>query len=263
MDTNSPSPLTVTLTPAPISPLDTKVPSPRMSERYRFIPTREYLDAFQLNGWEIGEVRNVRSSRRDPQFAKHMVTLFRRDIDRNVEQSLGGLTPRIHLINSHDGSSRLMLIMGILRVVCSNGLMVSSGEVAQVSFRHDSSARETSDVVSNVFASDAMAQIEKARRWADVTLSQDQQLEFASAAKVLRFGLDSTVEAASLLEARRAADQGSSLWNTFNRIQENVMQGGIRFHGMRRRARRVVNIDKDVTLNRGLWSLAETFAAQS
>lgn len=257
MDTNSP--LTVTLTPAPISPLDTTVPSPRMSERYRFIPTREYLDAFQANGWEIGEVRNVRSSRRDPQFAKHMVTLFRNDMGLD-NQALGGITPRLHLINSHDGSSRLMIIMGILRLVCSNGLMVSSGEVAQVSFRHDSSARETSDVVSNVFASDAMAQIEKARRWADVTLSQDQQLEFASAAKVLRFGLDSTVEAASLLEARRPADQGSSLWNTFNRIQENVMQGGIRFHGMRRRARRVVNIDKDVTLNRGLWSLAETFA---
>jgi hypothetical protein len=235
-----------------------------MSERYRFIPTREYLDAFQLNGWEIGEVRNVRTSRRDPQFAKHMVTLFRNDIDRNVEwQVLGGLSPRIHLINSHDGSSRLMIIMGILRLVCSNGLMVSSGEVAQVSFRHDSSARETSDVVSSVFASDAMAQIEKARRWADVNLSQDQQLEFAHAAKVLRFGADSPVNAATLLDARRAADTGPSLWNTFNRIQENVMQGGMRFQGMRRRARPVVNIDKDVALNRGLWSLAETFAAQS
>ena len=67
--------------------------------------------------------------------------------------------------------------------------------------------------------------------------------------------------------ARRNADNGNDLWRTFNRVQENVIRGGL--HGWGRdannRTRRVTTrevrgIDQDVRLNRAMWMLTEKMA---
>ena len=63
-----------------------------------------------------------------------------------------------------------------------------------------------------------------------------------------------------MLEARRGSDVRSDLWSTFNRTQENLLQGGIPGRsatGRRMRTRAVQGIDQNVKLNRALWMLAE------
>ena len=60
--------------------------------------------------------------------------------------------------------------------------------------------------------------------------------------------------------ARRPEDTGHSLWATFQRVQENVMRGGQPGrspHGRRMHTRPVGSIDRGVSLNRALWTLAE------
>lgn len=234
-------------------------PAPTVSDRYKFVSTRDYIDAFEGQGWHMVEGHNVRSRKSDPAFAKHMVTFSRHDGAQRPD--LGGLSPRIHLVNSHNGTSRVQLVLGILRLVCSNGLMVSAGEIAEVSFRHDRSARDTAQVVSELFASDSMRQIEQADRWQSIEMTNGERREFAIKAKNERFGEDSNVEPEALLVPRRAIDTGNTLWQTFNVLQENCLQGGLRFNGMRRTSRRVTNIDKNVALNRFLWQTAMEFAA--
>ncbi len=63
-----------------------------------------------------------------------------------------------------------------------------------------------------------------------------------------------------LLQPRRLADQGSDLWTTFNRVQENVMRGGLdaRTRTNRRTSTRAVQgINQGVKLNRAMWVLAD------
>ncbi len=173
---------------------------------------------------------------------------------------LGGLSPRVHLLNSHNHSSRFKLILGIFRLVCSNGLMVSQGRIQALSFAHTQSARDVADVLTTEFFADAKENLERAKAWSAIDLTRDQQHALALTARNIRFGEDSTVDPASLLEARRAADVGDSLWLTFNRLQENVTQGGVRFPGMRRRSRNLTNIGKEVEVNTRLWTAAGDMA---
>jgi hypothetical protein len=58
-------------------------------------------------------------------------------------------------------------------------------------------------------------------------------------------------------------DVDSSLWTTFQRVQENMMRGGQpgrSTQGRRVRTRPVGSIDRSVSLNRALWVLAEEMA---
>ena len=128
-------------------------------------------------------------------------------------------------------------------------------------FRSDRSAKDTAQVVSELFASDSMKQIENADKWQNIELTDSERLEFAIKAKAERFGEDSNVEPNALLIPRRNIDTGNTLWQTFNVLQENCLQGGLRYNGMRRTSRRVTNIDKNVALNRFLWQTAMEFAA--
>jgi hypothetical protein len=97
-------------------------------------------------------------------------------------------------------------------------------------------------------------------------LEAPEQQAFARAALALRFGERSEdqppapVTAEQLNEPRRADDVGASLWTTFQRVQENTLQGGQpgrSAQGRRMQTRPVASIDRGVSLNRALWMLAE------
>lgn len=242
--------------------LNTTNAAPHVSERYKFIPTQEYLDAFANHGWKVRSAQQVNSRKTGKaDFAKHMVTLSHEKYEGEaLAQRLGGLSPRVHLVNSHDHSSRFKLIVGIFRLVCSNGLMISQGEVQAFSFLHNSSARDAVSILTDKFFADVETNLETAEKWSGITLSTDQQIDFATKARNLRFGEQSTVEPTALLDARRPFDAGDDLWRVFNRLQENTTKGGVRFSGMRRQSRLLTNIDANVRVNQGLWSLAASYA---
>jgi hypothetical protein len=97
---------------------------------------------------------------------------------------------------------------------------------------------------------------------------------FAEAAHTVRFAdsegtVDTPITASMLLTPRRRDDAGNNLWETFNRVQENAVKGGLRARAERKlgqrfgrmvRTREVKGIDQDVKLNRALWQLAEKMA---
>ena len=70
------------------------------------------------------------------------------------------------------------------------------------------------------------------------------------------------MEAETLLKAWRPEDEGASLWNTLNRLQENLIRGGVSDarrdrRGKLRSVRMLRGIDSKVSLNKALWGLAE------
>jgi hypothetical protein len=99
-----------------------------------------------------------------------------------------------------------------------------------------------------------------------LTLDDDEEHAFATAALALRFGetvdglSPAPVTAAQLTMPRRIEDVGSSLWSTFQRVQENAIRGGLpgrSAQGRRIETRPVGSIDRSVNINRALWILAE------
>jgi hypothetical protein len=98
-------------------------------------------------------------------------------------------------------------------------------------------------------------------------LFKDEQIRFAGRALRLRYPDrdDPGLQPSQLLTCRRTEDLGDDLWSTLNKVQENLLRGGLTRRsatGRLTRTRRITAIREDVRLNSGLWGLAlETLAA--
>jgi len=227
-------------------------------EKYTFIPTIKVIDALRKEGFQPFEVRQtkVRSAhRRD--HTKHMVRLrHASSLITNDE------VPEIVLVNSHDGTSSYQLLSGVFRFVCSNGLI--AGDVFS-----DIRVRHHGNVVDNVIegatrvlenTEEIMARIDTYKA---ITLSESESEVFANAALQLRWDGKAPVTTEGILQPFRYQDAKPDLWTTFNRVQENMIKGGVPGRtatGRRMSTRGVKGVNENVRLNRALWTLADQFA---
>ena len=242
--------------------------SPHMSrsERYAYIPTVDVLKGLSREGFQV--VKASQSRTRIPgksDFTKHMLRLRHESTSTDL-QTLGETIPEVVLINSHDGTSAYRLMAGMFRLVCLNGMIVADSLVGSLKVQH--SGNVTSKVIEGSFEvlKNTGKAIDAAKSWSEIELSDDESLAFANAAHTVRFGEDdTTINPVRLLAARRPDDIGHDLWRTFNRVQENVIRGGLQglnATGTRRVSSRAVrSIDGDIRLNSALWTLASTLAA--
>ena len=241
-------------------------PHSSRSERYAYIPTVDVLEGLSREGFQV--VKASQSRTRIPgksDFTKHMLRLRHESTSTDL-QTLGETIPEVVLINSHDGTSAYKLMAGMFRLVCLNGMVVADSLVGSLKVQH--SGNITSKVIEGSFAvlENTGKAVEAAKTWAEIELSDDESLAFANAAHTVRFGEeDTTINPVRLLAARRSDDVGHDLWRTFNRVQENVIKGGLQglnTEGTRRVSSRAVrSIDGDIRLNSALWQLASSMAA--
>jgi hypothetical protein len=80
--------------------------------------------------------------------------------------------------------------------------------------------------------------------------------------RALRYDEDTPapITESQVLRPRRIDDDRCDLWATFNRVQENLIDGGLRtraINGRRLTTRPVQGIDQNLRLNRALWRLAD------
>jgi len=245
------------------------------SARYTFIPTKDLLTGLLAEGFVVHEVRQaaVRDVTKDG-FQKHSLRLRHRS---NPTRS-GGAAHEVLLANAHDGAGAYIMMSGWFRFACLNGLIVCDGADAEViRFRHSGGQRTLDNVVDAAFTV-IDGGTEEARRiehMQAVPLNLDEQVAFAEAAMELRFDGEATARQAIdprlVNTARRPEDQRGDVWTTFNRVQENLVQGGLQFRRrqavangdvreVRATTRPLQNIEGDTKLNRALWVLAERMA---
>jgi len=239
------------------------------SDRYAYIPTIGVIEAMQKAGFYAFDAKQCKS--RDAskkEHTKHMIR-FRHNSQMDA---VGDCLPEVVLVNSHDGSSAYKLMAGIFRLVCSNGMIVADSMQDSISVRHSGNIIDQVIKGSNQLVANVPKTLDAVTRWSQLQLTEGEQAAFADAARTIRFGdaegtVETPITAAQLLSPRRYYDAGNDLWKTFNRVQENVIRGGLRARGRdsqgRRRvfsARAVNGIDQDVKLNKALWQLAEKMA---
>jgi hypothetical protein len=211
-------------------------------------------------GWTPVQAKqaNVRIEERDG-FQKHMIRFQRNDLIITPEERVD-----LVLFNSHDRGCAFNLIASIWRKICGNGLMVSS-DLLNFSHRH-------MGFDGNAFVGSAKAIVSGASMIADqvdymktIELTPNERNVYAATALEAAYNEPekAPITPIQLLEERRFDDQGKDLWTTFNVVQENIMKGGLMGRtqtGKRRRTREIKSVDKDIKLNKLLWSLTEKMA---
>ena len=233
------------------------------SERYTYIPTITLLDNLRTEGFQpffACQTRTRDEGKRE--HTKHMLRLRR-------EGQIGGQeVPEIILLNSHDGSSSYQMIPGLFRFVCANG-MVCGQTFGEIRVPHKG------DVVSQVIEGayevleifDGIT--ESSEEMKSIPLNRDEQRIFAETALSWKYdekgeGKHIPLEPEDVLRARREADKPGDLWTTYQRVQENMVKGGLwasSAKGRLQRTRAVTGIDGDIKLNRALWEMAEKMKA--
>ena len=239
-------------------------PMTGVSNRYTFVPTARIVDGLREHDWvpvNVEEQRIRKEARRG--FQKHMIR-FRRT---EQMETLDEWNVELVLLNSHDRGCAYQLHAGIFRRVCSNGLVLSEGSFEAIRFRH--AGLVTEEVVQASFRLlEYVPKVgELVERFRARALEARESLDLAQHALLLRYPTENEapVDAETLLKAHRPEDEGTSLWATVNRLQQNLVQGGVSdFHrdrrGKLRSVRALRGIDSKVGVNKGLWSLAERLA---
>lgn len=237
-----------------------------VSSRYTFVPTIEAVDLLRNIGWYPVSAEQSSTRKVDREgFQKHLIRFAHGD---NLDLPSGEERVEIALYNSHDRGCAFKLAASVYRKICGNGLMVSS-DFAEYTHRHVGfseadfieSANKLTDSAGQIAGSVATMKA--------IELSPEERLLFAASAHELVHDepAKATVRPEQYLEERRYDDEGKDLWTTFNVVQENIIKGGIKSWGQdqfgrakRKTTRAVKSIDRNLKLNRVLWSLTEKMA---
>lgn len=233
-------------------------PHESRSERYSYIPTAAVLTELRKEGFEpfmVTQTRVRNEGRRE--HTKHMIRL--RHANQVNDSSIAN---EIILLNSHDGTSSYQMLAGAFRFVCSNGL-VCGDTVADVRIPHKGDI--TCQVIEGAYeVLDGFERVQESREAMQaITLDDGEAEVFARAALALKYDdpdKPAPITESQILMPRRFDDRRPDLWMIFNRLQENLIKGGLRgrsANGRRQSTRAVQGIDTDIRLNRSLWLLAE------
>jgi hypothetical protein len=262
----------------------TETASPETSGKYGFVNTMQAMQILGDFGYKPTQAvqRPSRKQSHKP-FAMHMIS-FAHDDDLN--NPYNETRPEVLLYNSHDGKSALKLYAGAFRFVCSNGIVAGDG--FQSKLRHSSKTAGGFESLLRDTVTSLPLMMQRICKLQETELTDDRgALEFAYDAANLRWQMApqdigpetkqgayfTTDTIKGLFRSNRPADNGTSAWQIFNRIQENILRGGPdilsitkaqketgQYWGKQRKAKAVSSLPETVRINRNLWDMADALA---
>jgi hypothetical protein len=227
--------------------------APHLTNKYIQTPTSRVVEDLMNLGWQVTKAQEVRS-RKYKGFQKHVVVFRNPDIMIKGKDGDDAF-PQILLTNSHDGKAAFNFRVGIFRLVCSNGLVISDADFSNVSIRHINYTFESLQARVAEMIAKLPNLVNKINTFKQTQLTEEQMKDFATKAMKLR--TKQQVNVLEILTADRPQDQGNDLWVVFNRIQEKLLGGSYR--AGQRKARSVRNFQKDIELNEQLFELAGSY----
>ena len=233
------------------------------SQHYSHIPTFKIIEDMELLGWGVVDVKQVKA-RKNAGYQKHLVVFRNNDI---VIDGKDGDTvfPQILLTNSSDGKNAFTFRAGLFRLVCENGLVISTQDFADLKIRHMGYDFEELQKTINLMVEKLPLTVESMNKFKQTQLEEEQILQFAKEALTVRFGEDEmkriTVDYNEFIKPTRKEDEGNDLWSVFNRVQEKVLEGDFEYGyaTKTRKARRIKNFNQDIALNSQLYELASNY----
>ena len=245
---------------------------PKRSNKYSFVDSANIIAMFAKFGWTPYSAKQNGAG----DYARHIIRLQNEE-HQLVPFNVDDIRPQIIFDNSHNGSSYAQIHLGLMRKVCSNGLVVSiPGMTENVRFRHmginyeelKNLLNETSEYYSNIgrhigiMQNTMLNDVQKENFVVEAFAAREpnkflMEGGVINATKVLK-----TVSAEDILVPLRDADKGDSLWNVFNIIQEKFVKGEftrLSETGRKTAMKGMVNATRGINFNKKLWEVAEGF----
>ena len=244
----------------------TKNGSSNTSNKYTHIPTDTVIKDLELLGWGVVDAKEVKA-RKQVGYQKHLVVFRNPDVVINGKDG-DTVFPQILLTNSHDGKNSFSFQAGLFRMICENGLVIATKQFENYKIRHMGYDFETLQGVIKDMISNLDLTVESMNKMKETELSKEQTFEFAKQLLETRVaGSRNTFDGIAIedvLTPQRKEDKGNGLWEVFNRVQENIVEGNFQYltpGGKLRQARPIKNFRQDMNINAKMYEQALTFAA--
>lgn len=207
---------------------------PTLKPTYGFASTQEIMDSLAGSGWRpvSQNALKARSKSREG-YQRHMVRLQN---DSFLE--IPGLTqdnksrPEIVLLNSHDGTTALRMMLGLFRIACLNGVIAGTGLREFRAVHSGNLQQKLSEGIGYMTGGipqliDQVTHLQGTR----FTPAALEQLVAEVVAKRLQHAnvVPGSIDFASVVKPRRDQDKAEDAFTVFNRIQESLIRGGIRY----------------------------------
>jgi hypothetical protein len=243
--------------------------NPSVSGRYVQANTLTVVEDLRKLGWFPVEAKQCRGKKGSSGIRSFHMIAFQNPEIKIVKHLDNGETeidayPRIILTNSHDGFNAFKFMVGLFRLICSNGL-VCGEQMVNMSIRHiNYDFEELRKVVATAIEQvpDIVATMNEMKK---IVPTEEQKKEIATEVIKIRRGVgeDETIEVTQeviddILTPIRNADKGEDLWTIFNVCQEKMIKGGFHYAVTRkvRKQRPITSIKKDMEFNQRLWQRA-------
>ena len=249
------------------SSIFSKTAAPTVSDKFTHIPTFKVIEDMSQLGWNVVDAKEVRARTEGTKgFQKHLVVFRNPDVVINGADG-DTVFPQILLTNSNDGKNAFTFTAGLFRMVCENGLVISTEQFNDVKMRHMGYTFEELQSQIREMVEQLPLTVESMNKMKQIQLNEEQAKALAKKALTTRFTeeqIDSVqVDLDALLEPTRDEDKGTDLWTIFNVIQEKIIDGDFTYMvGTKiRKARKVKNFKQDMEINQKLFAMAAEFTA--
>ena len=254
--------------------LHTTPTNPDVSDKYVHANTMTVVEDLAKLGWfpvQAKQCRNKKNSSGIRSF--HLIAFQNPDvkITKTLDngEKIVDTYPRIILTNSHDGFNSFKFMVGLFRLVCSNGLVVCNNQMVDMSIRHiNYDFEELRRIVASAIEQ-VPGIVNTMNEMRTIMLTDEQKTALATEVVKIRKGVEDdenyVVDAEvveDILTPVRSEDNGNDLWTIFNICQEKMIKGGFGFRGATnklRKQRGITSIKKDMDFNQRLWQTVSQY----
>jgi hypothetical protein len=246
----------------------TQVGSKDTSDKYTHIPTDQVIKDMELLGWGVVDAQEVNARTTGTKgFQKHLVVFRNNDVVIHGEDG-DTVYPQVLLTNSHDGKNSFQFTAGLFRMICSNGLVIATDTFEDVKIRHMGYDFSTLQDTIKDMVERLPLTVEAMNKMKEIELQEEQMLDLAKSFLDIRVeGTENTFDNQAIeevLNVQRKNDEGNMLWEVFNRVQENIIEGNFEYitkTGKKRQARVIKNFKQDQEVNKKMFSKALEFVS--
>lgn len=229
--------------------------SPKLSDKYSFVPTMEIIEKFESEGWKVMSANQLGKG----QFNPHQVRMGNGQLAQVGDSVLQAIVQ-----NSHNGTRQLTIGAGLYRLVCSNGLTIPTSVADEITIRHKGIDMGEVRRITDQFAERLPLITKSVDKFQTRELSENEVVDFVNQSAMIRWASGSipSFNMDSFLEPQRDGDVGNTMWKVFNRVQEKFVRGGEVTRNQRGRQgtmRTLKSFDTVNRINTKLWELADSF----
>lgn len=250
--------------------------NPNVSDKYVQANTMTVIDDLAKLGWFPVQAKQCRAKKNSSGVRSfHMIALQNPNIKIMKTNADGTQVvdtyPRIIMTNSHDGYNSFKFMLGLFRLVCSNGLVVCDNQMVNMSIRHINYTFEELRRIVAQAIEEVPNIVNTMNKMRTIELSEEQKKNIARSMFKIRKNVEENAQIEvsdevleDILTPVRAEDKRNDLWTVFNICQEKMIKGGFSAsskNNKTRKQRGITSIKKDMEFNQRLWEVASEYLA--